>query len=284
VPNSERGTAFAVIFMLCAIQAIVKAAATALLAVTNSTWLWVYIAVDHGLHFAYRMIRRYFIFYIAIPTTASYVYAPLQRVMLKVIVDFTGTLAFRLPLISGGSYWLFSLVMSHASVFVSIYIYNKYAEVPEGVAKMDGGTLWAGAGWLSAAWCLIFCYFAFRIAVPKYRFTLWSRASGRRVVQDYFLKGEDDEDKFGIFRCNLLLWESAIGEEVKAWTMENWARWKEEKPAWFTPGTIASCPDRFIPQEFLPGLGGQMRERRGSAMGSVRESFRMSAREEVGGE
>jgi hypothetical protein len=89
-------------------------------------------------------------------------------------------------------------------------------------------------------------------------------------VHDYFYKGKDDEAKFNIFRRNLLLWESDIGEEVKAWTAENWARWKEEKPAWFKPERV---PDQFIPAAELQQLG-YNRARRGSAAGSVRESFR----------
>ena len=110
----------------------------------------------------------------------------------------------------------------------------------------------------------------FRIAVPKFRHTLWSWTSGRQCVHDYFIKGDDDEAKFNIFKRNLLLWESDIGEEVKAWTAENWARWSEEKPAWFKPEVV---PDRFIPVGELQQLG-LNRKRRGSAAGSVRESFR----------
>jgi hypothetical protein len=120
-------------------------------------------------------------------------------------------------------------------------------------------------------------YFVFRIAVPKYRHTLWSWTTGRQCVHDYFHKGKDEEAKFEIFKRNLLLWESDIGEEVKAWTAENWARWSEEKPAWFKPETV---PDRFIPAAGLEQLG-YNRKRRGSAAESLRESFREvgSARE-----
>ncbi|GMI19409.1 hypothetical protein TeGR_g8828, partial [Tetraparma gracilis] len=117
-------------------------------------------------------------------------------------------------------------------------------------------------------------YFVFRIAVPKYRHTLWSWTTGRQCAQDYFLQGKDDEAKFAIFGCNLLLWESDIGNEVKAWTAENWARWKEEQPAWFKAEIV---PDRFIPAAELQQLG-LNRKRRGSAAESIRESFR-----EVGG-
>lgn len=40
VPDLGRGTAFATVFAMCALQIFAKAAATALLAVTNSSWLW----------------------------------------------------------------------------------------------------------------------------------------------------------------------------------------------------------------------------------------------------
>ena len=119
----------------------------------------------------------------------------------------------------------------------------------------------------------------FRIAVPKYRHTLWSWTSGRQCVHDYFKRGKDDESKFEIFGCNLLLWESDIGNEVNAWTRANWARWSEEKPAWFKPEQV---PDQFIPAAELEQLG-YNRKRKGSAAGSIRESFRETGGGERGG-
>jgi hypothetical protein len=96
-------------------------------------------------------------------------------------------------------------------------------------------------------------------------------------VQDDFLKGESDEKRLMIYKNNLLLWESDIGDEVKAWTAENWARWSEEKPSWFKPETV---PDRFIPAAGLEQLG-HNRKRRGSAAESLRESFREREEEDV---
>jgi hypothetical protein len=67
-----------------------------------------------------------------------------------------------------------------------------------------------------------------------------------------------------------------------AWTHGNWARWKEERPAWFlNEASISKVPDEFIPVAALAELnaaahGGQ---RRRSSLGlvSVRESVRESA-------
>ncbi|GMI33644.1 hypothetical protein TeGR_g1009, partial [Tetraparma gracilis] len=278
VPDLGRGTAFATVFAMCAFQIFAKAAATSLIVVTDSTWLCYYVIGDYGLYFAYIVARRDLVYFIPMPTGASYAASTIFRAMSKVIVDFTGSLSFRLPLLCGGSYYAFCLASSQMSVFGAVYAYTRYATPPEGVEKIEARTLWAGASLLAGAWLCAILFFALRIAVPKYRHTLWSWTSGRQLVQDYFNKGKDDESKFGVFSRNLLLWESDIGEEVKAWTAENWARWKEEKPAWFKPEIV---PDHFIPAGELTQLGHD-RKRRGSAAGSIRESFRENGGGEEG--
>jgi hypothetical protein len=274
VPDLNRGSAFVVIFMMSALQVIAKAASVALLAVTRGSWLLRYVVADHALHFIYRIGRNDAVAYFPMPPAVSYISAPVVRVIVKTISDFTGGFTFRLPLMLGGSYWLFNLAMSQASVFVCVHLYLEHADDPKsGGEKIEAGTLWAGAGALAAGWLITWIYFVFRIAVPKYRHTIWSGTSGRQCAQDYFLKGDSDEGKFDIFRRNLLLWENEIGGEVKAWTAENWARWKDEKPEWFK---VERVPDQFIPAAELEQLGFN-RKRRGSAAGSVRESFRERA-------
>ncbi|GMI34807.1 hypothetical protein TeGR_g8060 [Tetraparma gracilis] len=276
VPDLNRGSAFAALFLMSAFQVIAKAAAVALLAVTSRSWLLSYVVTDHVLHFVYRVARNDVVLYVPGPPATSYVAAPLFRVVAKTISDFTGCLVLRLPLHLGGSYFLYNLVMSQASVFACVHLYLEYAP-GDGADKIAAGTLWAGAAGLTAGWLITFTSFVFRIAVPKYRRTLWSWTSGRQCVHDYFHKGKDEEAKFNIFKRNLLLWESDIGEEVKAWTSANWARWSEEKPSWFKPEMV---PDRFIPAAGLEQLG-YNRKRRGSAAESLRESFREREEEDV---
>jgi hypothetical protein len=216
------------------------------------------------------------VYFIPMPPLASYAVAPLFRAIFKIITDFTGSPVLRLPVFLGGSYYMFCLASSQVSVFAAISIYNNYATAPEGSSKLDESLLWTGAIALSGTWICTFLFFVFRVAVPRYRYTLWSSTTGSQYLQGVFLAGESDKDKFRVFGYNLLLWESDIGNEVKAWTAENWARWKEEKPAWFKPEKV---PDRFIPAAELEQLG-YNRMRRGSAAGSVRESFREGGEEE----
>ena len=118
--------AFATVFLLCAIQVIAKATAVALLAVTNGTWLLVYMAADHAAHLIYRIARRDLLQKTAMPAMASYIVSPLLRIVFKVVGDFTGSMNVRLPFLLGGSYFFANLLMSHASVFIAVYVYTEY--------------------------------------------------------------------------------------------------------------------------------------------------------------
>jgi hypothetical protein len=273
VPDLNRGGAFATLFVMSALQIVAKAVALAILAATDGTWLTAYIVGDHVLHFVYRILRRDMLNCVAAPPAVTYIVSPICRAMDKVHTDFSGLPLMRLPAYCGGAYWICSIFASHASLFVAVHVYCEYATDPtEDVPKINAGALWTGASALVSTWTIAFAYFASRVAVPRLRHTLWSTVSGTQWVQGFFTEGESDEEKFKIFECNRLKWESDIGSQVSAWTLENWDKWKEEKPAWFKAEQV---PDVFVPERELAALG-QNRKRRGSAAGSIRESFRES--------
>jgi hypothetical protein len=159
VPDLNRGSAFAVIFLVSAFQVIAKATAVALLVVTNGQWLLQYIVADHALHLICRVARRDYFVFMPMPLAASYAVAPLFHVMNKTMSDFTGSFTFRRPLMLGGSYWLFNLAMSQASVFVCVHLYLEDAGDPKGGRdKIAADTLWAGAAGLAAGWLTTFTY------------------------------------------------------------------------------------------------------------------------------
>ena len=94
--------------LVSALQVTAKVGATALLAMTNGKWLVYYVAGDHTLHLLYRIARRDLVLSHApsIPAVA-YLSSTLSLIVFKVLTDFTGCMNFRLPLMQGGSYWLF---------------------------------------------------------------------------------------------------------------------------------------------------------------------------------
>ncbi|GMI28967.1 hypothetical protein TeGR_g4898 [Tetraparma gracilis] len=71
-----------------------------------------------------------------------------------------------------------------------------------------------------------------------------------------------------IFTYHAEKW-SAYEGEVRELTTANWARWKEEQPAWFTEEVIQRVPDDFIPVAELAQLNAAARggRRRRSSVG-----------------
>ena len=94
--------------LISGLQVTAKAGATALLAITNGKWLVYYFAGDHALHLLYHIARRDLVLY-HVPSIPAVAY-PASTILLigyKVLTDFTGGMNTRLPLLQGGSYWLF---------------------------------------------------------------------------------------------------------------------------------------------------------------------------------
>jgi hypothetical protein len=275
IPDEGRGVAFAVVLLLACIQILAKTLATVLLFITNPSWLWFYFAGDYGLYIVYKIARGDYVNHNPGPYVASLIVGPINMITVKATLDFTGCLAMRLPLLMGGSYFTFNLAATQAAVLMSAHLYNEHAED----AQLSATVTRLVAGVLVGAWLFTFTYFVLCVATESHRSTLWSTTSERKCVLAYFLEGETDEDKMLIFQCNDILWENELGKSVKEFTLANWAVWKKEHPAWFTPLLISMVKDEYIPAEFLPGLGGANRPRRGSSAGSLGSLRFMSVRE-----
>ena len=123
IPDLGRTPAFIIIFAMCAFQTLGKTAATALLAVTKSSWLLYYVLGDHALYILYLFSRRDFHIYPPVPRAVSVVSSIMYRTMTKTVSDFTGSPSTRLPNVLGGSYWFCNLLASQASVFVAVHLY-----------------------------------------------------------------------------------------------------------------------------------------------------------------
>ena len=106
ISDLGRGLAFTVVFVMCGLQALAKAAATALLAIMNGSWLFIYVAVNHSLHLMYHTSRRDIVWFPVMPKALSYPSGILIRIICKVILDVMGDPNLRLPMMLGGSYWL----------------------------------------------------------------------------------------------------------------------------------------------------------------------------------
>jgi hypothetical protein len=150
--------------------------------------------------------------------------------------------------------------MSLAASFVATRVY--YASLKEGEgAAMDESVAWMIVGGLSGLG--IFSFICFLLLMkPAYRSTFISTQTGHDWVKEKFIHGDTDESKAWTLGCNKQQWLS-IRPDVKAWTMGNWERWEDEKPAWYNDAFRASVADDMIPPASLRrmNMGGESRRR-----------------------
>ena len=69
---------------------------------------------------------------------------------------------------------------------------------------------------------------------------------GKDYTMASFLEGKSDRIMFRVFKMSRHHWV-LIEDKVRKWVGENWAKWEEEKPEWFTDRMKALVPVEFIP-------------------------------------
>ncbi|GMI38777.1 hypothetical protein TeGR_g4416 [Tetraparma gracilis] len=106
IRSTARGVTFAAIFVLTALQLLVKGSAFALLAVTDMRYLAGYIGIDYSLHYLYLILRRDFVLHFrGMGWLAAYILSFFVRTLGKVVADFTVSLHTRVPHAFTGIYW-----------------------------------------------------------------------------------------------------------------------------------------------------------------------------------
>jgi hypothetical protein len=195
--------------------------------------------------------------------TAYVIFTILERAVVKVIVDFSGCLQFRGPGEMGGAYFSFSLLGAMVASFVVTHVYFSSLEDHE-AAVMGESDAWKLVGGLGGGWLASFVLF-FYLIEPGYVSSFFSLKTGYQYVHEKFRLGEDDERKASIFSFQPKMWLT-IRDDVKTWTLENWERWGEEKPRWFTDAWKRKVDDDMIPPASLRRMngGGELSRRRSS--------------------
>ena len=159
--------------------------------------------------------------------------------------------------------------MALASSFVATHVY--YANLGEEVeTAVDESVAWKLVGGLSAGWG--FFFMAFLMLMKKgFRSTFFSTQTGYQWTMSLFLEGRHDSTKRRVLVHNKRHW-AAIRDDVKAWTLENWERWEEEKPEFFNDAFKATVDDDMIPAASLRklnGAGSMHRSRRRTSLGDL---------------
>lgn len=159
-----------------------------------------------------------------------------------------------------------AVIASNALVPVYLSSAEEGEELPVSETLVIGAILGASFGWL-ASFVLYFL-----LMKKEYRRTFWSTRTGKANTMAHFNR-DTDKGKSVVVECNEMQWLE-IHEKVQAWVAENWEKWLDTEPAWFTE----AWRDK-VPQEWLDVLMTD-NELRSSATSAIEHRIEVSAMEE----
>jgi hypothetical protein len=97
-----------------ALLLLLRSVSMALLVMVEGQWVLVYLLSDMGMYFMYKILRRDLWHWVPLEGAASVLESVLERLVVKVLVDFTGVIQFRAPAEMGGCFWAFDMVRAHS--------------------------------------------------------------------------------------------------------------------------------------------------------------------------
>jgi len=237
----------------------------------------------------------------------SWIVSIFARVVVKIVVDFTLIVQLRHHNEFGAAYWSGNIAINKLFCLVSVYLYkqNLTNSISFNRSHGNNGTPVDDADEASESRCdkkdgnnddyvceestvQLYLWFAFFLLLVcsmvtfgllllsinrSYLVTFYDPRSGKQVVRDKFHLSTSDVTKFDIFSNHPTFYEPIVAE-LTAWLDENWDKWEEEKPEWFSAISIARIPEDMLPVRIKNSLGGTKQERRDSLKQKIAEEAR----------
>jgi len=258
IPDDGRRTViFGCMVLNSALLLLVRSLSAAMLTLVEKRYLAMYLAGDMALYLLQKVARGDFHYWFPVDGVLGLLLSLLLRVIVKMITDFTGVMHFRGPQELGGLYWTANMLLALLACFVSVW-------VGEG-----GETEWTLVGAASGVWLLTFGLFLL-LMKKRYRRTFVSTQTAKKQIMDRF-EVDDEAIKASVLMKNKKMWWT-IRVKVKEWVLQNWHRWKEERPEWFTEAWVSKVPPDFIPADEDQAKLEEIRrggQRRGSSAGEA---------------
>jgi hypothetical protein len=255
IPNNsrQRTIVFFSMFLFTIFQVSLRCLGVAVMAAVSPTATSFIILGDVILFMVFKIVRNDFRYWFRFDETLSWVMSVAQRLVTKLMVDFTVMVQLRHPNELTGVYWSLNLLLGQCFSFVAVYVYSRSkVNVAEEALAYRMSQLWILLVVFEGGFIISFTIFLATIN-KSYRSTFFSSISGKQFQQKIFRDGDSDEVKSIIFK-NHKSYYVDIWSEVDEWVRENWEGWIEEKPEWFNERVKASVPREMIPVGELEDL------------------------------
>ena len=197
-----------------------------------------------GLYLVFKILRSDFHYWIpGIPLIGSFI----ERILGKIVVDFTGCLHYRHPYELGGLAFTMSMIWAQAFPFAALQYFD--GEIKD---IMTGFLAVSFTAWLMSN-IIFFCTIDL-----SYLNTFFGSMTAAQYTCELYLTGKDDFQKFDAIFTNRIEYTESIHGEVKDWVAANIDQWRREMPDWFN---IELIPDEFLPKDAFEEEGGAQRRR-----------------------
>ena len=251
-PDKNRMMVFVLMTLMTCAHVLMKILACSLMLRLDKIAFVVYLAADMSLFWLCKILRGDLRYWIRAEGVMSWVITGIFRVVIKLITDFTLIIQFRHPFELGGAYWSFNVFSNQCFCFLSVHLFGTYSNnASEEVLEV----LWQVVGGLFIFSMLNFGLFLKSIN-QEYLWSFFNTLTGKQFAVLTYHEAESDEMRFEIFGHHPSFYDS-INEELMIWMNENWEKWEENKPEWFTADAIASVPADMLPVTVLEAMGGK---------------------------
>jgi len=230
--------------LISALHNLSRSLGCALLVFSDANKVILFIGGEIGLYLIFKILRQDFHFWVrGAPLIVSF----FARVLVKVIVDFTGCLHFRHPYELGGLGFTISMIWAQVFPFVALqYFDGKQKDIMTWFSVMS-----------FIAWMVLNIIFFCTIDL-SYLNTFFGTKTAPQYTCELFMTSNDDFQKFDAIFDNRIQYTKTIHEKVKEWVAANIDGWRRETPDWFT---IEMIPDEFLPKDLFEAEGGANRRR-----------------------
>ena len=235
----RRTVVFVSLLLLSAVMLLVRALVIVMLGLVSYSAALIFVGTDIGLFILVKVIRDDFTYWIPIYGCLGAAFSFIERIMVKVIVDFTNNVHLRSPNEVGGAHWLFCFFCSLVSLPVATLYYEKMVGNANVVRMATSSALVLLP--MSISMIVIF----FITIKSGYRRTFLSTRRGKDVTISHFDSSEDSV-KALVFIKHSSHWKK-IEDKVTFWVQENWERWMDEQPDWLDDYVKSSIPPHMIP-------------------------------------
>ena len=283
-----RNRCFVLVVLMSALHNFSRSVGCALLAASGgATIVLLFVGGEMLFYLSWKVIKGDFMYWIPIDGPLGVICSFINRVVVKVIVDFSGCLQFRHPQEIGGTAFSLSMIWAQAMPFVALLLYKTKVDDGEAVEMNEHFNITNSTSQLpyendndeadiggelekSKIAIVLACSFilwlltnlAFFCTIDlSYMHTFWLLKTGPQYTCERFQGSSQDSERFKVVFHKRMSYTKSIHGEIKEWVAANIDQWREERPEWFD---IERIPDEFLPPRVVLAEGGATGRRRSS--------------------